>query len=207
MVFAQENADPERENKYETNAILKGNLVLGVPNLARVGGSFHHVLHRRGRLMYTIGLGANLGTAVGDVLHVGRKISVEENYANAGLLPGIHILSGGGSFLFAVNGVFGGQYTNTTIGDPKSVIPSDNITYQITANPAKDFSLHAGLEGGVYYLFGPSFLGVEMGFVATLPTRYSYSVNEANIISNYEYKMSTVRYSGVRVAVTFGSFF
>lgn len=205
-VFAQESPEAVPSPKYETNAILKGNLVLGVPNLARAGGSFHRVLQRSGRLMYTIGLGVNLGLAVGDVTHVGRKISVEENYANVGFLPGLHILSGGGSFLFAMNGVFGAQYTNITIGDPKSTL-SDNITYQITANPVKEFSVHAGFEGGVYYLIGPSFIGVELGFVATQPVRYSYSVDEANVKSNYEYKMPIVRYSGVRVAVTFGSFF
>lgn len=205
--FAQQNPEVAQNEKFETNVILKGNLVLGVPNLARAGGSFHRVLRRSGGLMFTLGIGANLGLAVGDVMHVGRKISVEENYANLGLLPGIHILSSGGSFLFALNGVFGGQYTNTTIGDPKFAPSSDNITYQVTANPVKDYSVHAGFEGGVYYLLGPAFFGIELGFVATQPVRYSYSVDEANVKSNYEYKMPIVRYSGVRVAVTFGSFF
>ncbi|WP_041948648.1 hypothetical protein [Turneriella parva] len=210
IVSVAYGADTETQEDFEpikAGNIIKANVVLGVPNIARLGGSYHRILKMQGRLMYTLGVGGNIGSAVGDTGAVGQKFSVQESYGNIGVLPGIHLLASDRSILLGLNAVIGCQYSSVEIGNPKYLSPNENRNYQITSDVRKEFSFHAGIEAGIYYFANPMFVGVDFGFVATPNMSIPYAINENNLSTTYNYNMPTIRYSGIRISVTAGYMF
>ena len=191
----------------KTENIIKANVVIGVPNIARLGGSYHRIMKIQGRLMYTLGAGGNIGSAVGDTGAVGQKFSVHESYGNIGVLPGIHLMAGDRSILLGLNAVIGLQYSGVEISNPNYLSPGENKNYQVSSDVRKEFSFHAGIEAAIYYFANPMFVGIDFGFVATPSISIPYSINENNISTSYSYNMPTIRYSGIRGSITVGYMF
>lgn len=143
--YGADNQVPEDFEPIKAGNIIKANVVLGVPNIARLGGSYHRILKMQGRLKYTIGAGGNIGLAAADRGTAGQKFSVQEPYGNIGVLPGIHLMAGDRSILLGLNAVIGFQYSAVEIGNPKYLSPGENRNYQVTSDVRKEFSFHAGI--------------------------------------------------------------
>lgn len=207
LLILPAHAANEAVEREMFNNLLKGHFVFGVPNFARVGGSYHRALAQHGSLMLTLGGGANLGLAAGDTFAGFKRIGIEEQYINVGLLPGIHWHTPGSRMLYALSGIVGVQYGSLTVSNPFTPRASEAGQYTVAGSTVRLLQPHVGIEAGVYAVFSPLFLGIELGFVAAPRATIAYTIQENGVDKTQEYYAPSIRYGGTRVAVVVGAFF
>lgn len=157
--------------------------------------------------MLTLGAGVNIGVATADEYAGFYRIYVGEQYANFGILPGMHWHSNGSNFVYALNAIGGMQISRITVDHPSMLKPGESVSYKIEGRQRDDLSFHLGAEAGIYYLALPYFFGMEFGAVATRQIELPYTLIEDGIKADRSYTLPVVRNSGIRIALTVGAFF